>query len=329
MKAISLDLGGSHVKLAVIEDATILMSREISVDSSAGMLPLLTVFKTIVYDMLAKLGIPVKDCIGLAMGCAAMVDRTVGRVVSTNGKFEDAPGIDLVAWCRTEFGIPFAVENDARMALLGEWYAGAARGVDDVVMITLGTGIGGAAMAGGKLYRTKQVQGGCLGGHIPALFTGRRCTCGGFGCMEAEASGWALPLIAKEWPGFEQSRLATVERIDFRSVFELAREGDPVATAVRDRCLHVWACGTVGLIHAYGPEIVVIGGGVMRSGDVILPYIQEYVRNYSWTPSGTVRILPAALGNDAGLLGAIPLLTDVSSSAASKNGSASLHAQTL
>jgi glucokinase len=311
MKAISFDLGGSHVKLAVVEDATILMSQEISVDSAAGMLPLLPVFQTIVDEMLAKLGMAAKDCIGVAMGCAAMVDRFAGRVVSTNGKFEDAPGIDLVAWCRKQFGIPFAVENDARMALLGEWYAGAARGVDDVVMITLGTGIGGAAMAGGKLYRTKQVQGGCLGGHIPALFTGRRCTCGGFGCMEAEASGWALPLIAKAWPGFEQSRLAQVERIDFRSVFELAREGDPVATAVRDRCLHVWACGTVGLIHAYGPEIVVIGGGVMRSGDIILPYIQEYVRNYSWTPSGTVRILPAALGNDAGLLGAIPLLSDM------------------
>ena len=129
--------------------------------------------------------------------------------------------------------------------------------------------------------------------------------------MEAEASGWALPLIAKDWPGFQHSRLATLDRIDFRSVFEFAREGDSVAAAVRDRCLHVWACGTVGLIHAYGPELVVIGGGVMRSGDIILPYIRDYASKYSWTPSGTVLILPAALGNDAGLLGAIPLLTDL------------------
>jgi glucokinase len=315
MKAISLDLGGSHVTLAVVEDDAILQSREISVDPGAELRPLLPLFKTIVYDMLAKLKIPAEDCIGVAMGCAAMVDRTTGRVLSTNGKFEDSPGIDLPAWCRAEFSLPFTIENDARMALLGEWYAGAAKGADDVVMITLGTGIGGAAMAGGKVYRTKQVQGGCLGGHIPALFTGRKCTCGGFGCMEAEASGWALPLIAREWPGFEHSRLATVERIDFRALFALAREGDPVATAVRDRCLHVWACGTVGLIHAYGPELVVIGGGVMRSGDIILPYIRDYVGKYSWTPSGPVRILPAALGNHAGLLGAIPSLTDVVSDA--------------
>jgi glucokinase len=231
-------------------------------------------------------------------------------VVSTNGKYEDAPEIDLPAWCRAEFGIQFALENDARMALLGEWYAGAAQGVEDVVMITLGTGIGGAAMAGGHLFRTKQVQGGCLGGHIPALFTGRRCTCGGFGCMEAEASGWALPLIAKDWPGFADSRLAQAEQVNFRALFELAEDGDRVAVELRDRCLRVWACGTVGLIHAYGPELVVIGGGVMRSASVILPYIQEYVRKYSWTPSGTVLVRAASLGNDAGLLGAIPLLTD-------------------
>jgi glucokinase len=322
MKAISLDLGGSHVTVAIVEDETILMSAEISVDPGGELLPLLPRFKAIVYDMLAKLRIPIEDCIGVAMGCAAMVDRSTGRVISTNGKFEDSPDIDLPAWSRKEFGLPLALENDARMALLGEWYAGAAKGTDDVVMITLGTGIGGAAMAGGKVYRTKQVQGGCLGGHIPALFTGRKCTCGGFGCMEAEASGWALPLIVREWPEFEQSRLAAVDRINFRTLFELAREGDPVAIGVRDRCLHVWASGTVGLIHAYGPELVVFGGGVMRSGDIILPYIRDYANKYSWTPSGPVRILPAALGNHAGLLGAIPSLTDSAFADAATAGSA-------
>jgi glucokinase len=328
MKAISLDLGGSHVTLAIVEDETILMSQEISVDAGAELRPLLPHFKTIVYDMLAKLKIPVEDCIGVAMGCAAMVDRTTGHVLSTNGKFEDSPGIDLPAWSHEDFGLPFVLDNDARTALLGEWYAGAAKGADDVVMITLGTGIGGAAMAGGKVYRTKQVQGGCLGGHIPALFTGRKCTCGGFGCMEAEASGWALPLIAREWPGFVQSRLAALDRINFRALFELAREGDPVAIGVRDRCLHVWAVGTVGLIHAYGPELVVFGGGVMRSGDIILPYIRDYASKYSWTPSGPVRILPAALGNHAGLLGAIPLLTDAASTPATSADSARLHVHT-
>lgn len=247
------------------------------------------------------------------MSFCGMIDVHTSRVVSTNLKFEDALGLDLPGWCQREFGIPFALENDARMALLGEWYAGAAQGAEDVVMITLGTGVGGAVLAGGKPLRTRQVQGGCIGGHIPVLFTGRRCTCGAFGCMEAEASGWALPSIAKEWPGFESSRLAKIDTINFRSLFEFAREGDRVSIELRDRCLHIWACGTVGLVHMFGPERVIFGGGVMRSGDEILPYIRDYVRKYSWTPNGTVSILPAALGNDAALLSAIPLLCGTAS----------------
>ena len=125
-----------------------------------------------------------------------------------------------------------------------------------------------------------------------------------------------------------KSRLATLDRINFQALFELASEGDPVALGVRDRCLHVWAVGTVGLIHAYGPELVVFGGGVMRSGDIILPYIRDYAGKYSWTPSGPVRILPAALGNHAGLLGAIPLLTDAASTAAPTARSPRQHAHT-
>ncbi len=306
MKAIAIDLGGSHVSLAIVEDKTILISREMPADSAAGLLPILPFLKALIFDMLEATGIAAVECIGLAVSVCAMTREDA--VVSTNGKYEDAPGIDLRQWCMAEFGIPFALENDARMALLGEWYAGAGQGIDDVVMMTLGTGIGGAAMVGGQVFRTGQVQGGCLGGHIPVLFTGRKCTCGGYGCMEAEASGWALPLIAREWPGFATSLLAQAPSINFRALFTLAEAGDRVATEIRDRCLHVWAAGTVGLIHVYGPKRVIIGGGVMRSAAVILPYIQNYVRKFSWTPSGTVEVVAASLGNDAGLLGAIPLL---------------------
>ncbi|MHB8301961.1 MAG: ROK family protein [Acidobacteriaceae bacterium] len=308
MKAISIDLGGSHAMLALVEDKRILVSRAIAVDCNGGLLPLLPHFKKIIFEMLAHLSLRSRDCAGLAMSFCGMVDFRAARVVSTNHKFEDAPGIDLPAWCKAEFDLPFALENDARMALLGEWYAGAAQGASDVVMVTLGTGIGGAVLSGGKPFRTNQVQGGCIGGHIPVLFTGRKCTCGGFGCMEAEASGWALPSIAQEWPGFADSRLAKAAAINFRSLFECAAEGDRVSMELRDRCLHVWACGTVGLVHVYGPERVIFGGGVMKSADAILPYIQDYVDKFSWTPSGTVSILPAALGNDAALLGAIPML---------------------
>ena len=307
--AIGIDLGGSHATIAVIKDETILGSHCVTLDSAKPLRPALDLFARAIRELLTELQIAAADCEGLALGFCGLADARIGRVVSTNKKYEDAPSIDFNAWSEQKFGLRFAIENDARMALLGERHAGAARGCDDVVMVTLGTGIGGAAMIEGKLLRGKHAQAGCLGGHLPAKVGGRPCTCGAIGCLEAEASGWSLPLLAREWPGFSASKLADQENIDFKTLFEQADDGDRVAVEVLDYCLKVWATGAVGLIHAYDPERIVIGGGVMRRASVILPYIQSYVNKHAWTPWGKVQIVAAQLGNDAGLFGAIPLLT--------------------
>ena len=187
--------------------------------------------------------------------------------------------------------------------------AGAARGFTDVVMMTLGTGIGGVAMIEGKLLRGKHAQAGCLGGHIPAVFNGRPCACGAIGCAEAEASGWSLTLIVKDWPRAAESTLSRYSNIGFKELFEEAARGDTVALAIRDRCLNVWAATAVGLVHAYDPELILIGGGVMKSAGVIIPYIESYVHKYAWTPWGKVQIRAAELGNNAALMGAVPLLS--------------------
>jgi hypothetical protein len=105
-----------------------------------------------------------RDVAGVAIGFAALVDSRVNRILSTDGKYEDVKDIDLAKWVRENIGLPTRIENDARMALLGESYAGAALGFTDVVMMTLGTGIGGVAMIEGKLLRGKHAQAGCLGG---------------------------------------------------------------------------------------------------------------------------------------------------------------------
>jgi glucokinase len=305
----SIDLGGSHATIAVVQGAAVLASRELAMDPSRNLRPFLDQFADAIREQARKLDLDPQLCLGVALGFCGLADARIGRVISTNKKYDDAPEIDFRSWSRKEFGLPFAIENDARMALLGERHVGAARGCDNLVMITLGTGIGGAAMIEGKLLRGKHAQAGCLGGHLPAKVGGRICTCGAVGCMEAEASGWALPIMAKEWNGFRESELARRERIDFRAVFALAQAGERVATEVRDYCLQVWATASVGLIHAYDPEIIVIGGGVMRSAGVILPYIQKFVHDHAWTPWGKVRIVAAELGNNAGLFGAVPLLS--------------------
>lgn len=310
MKAFAIDLGGTHATCAIVEDQSILASEVMTTDGTTGLRPVLPEIVGAFHRLKTQTDTKGGNCLGLAFSFCGLVDSRTSKVLSTNQKYDDAQGLDLAGWAKSELGMRLRLENDARMALLGERYAGAGRGFDDIVMTTLGTGIGGAAMINGKLLRGKHAQAGCLGGHIPVLFGGRQCTCGAIGCAEAEASGWALPLIARDWPGFAESALARGKTINFEALFRLAEKEDAVALALRNRCLQVWATQTVGLIHAYDPEIVIFGGGVMKSGAEILPYIQSHVEKHAWTPWGKVKVQAAKVGNNAGILGAIPLLSE-------------------
>ncbi len=310
MKALAVELGGAHAECAVVDDQKILASQHLELDSAQGLFSVLPLFSETCRTLLKECRLSVKDCIGFSFSSCGLIDSTRGRVLSTNQKWDDAPSLDLPAWSQREFSLRLKIENDARMALLGEWYAGAARGLQDVAMITLGTGIGGAVMIDGRLLRGKHYQAGNLGGHQPVLFHGRKCTCGNLGCAEAEAAGWSLPLIVREWPGFRESGLAREPRINFEALFRLAAQSDRVAREVRDRCLHVWAAAAVGLVHAFDPEVIIFGGGVMKSAEVILPFIEDYVSRHAWTPWGKVQVRAAELGNQAGLLGAVPLLRE-------------------
>ena len=165
-------------------------------------------------------------------------------------------------------------------------------------------------MIQGRLLRGAHAQAGCLGGHLPVDFRGQRCTCGNIGCAEAEASGWALPAITRERPTFATSSLAGEPELNFRVLFDAADRRDPVALEVRQHCLEIWAANAVALIHAYDPEAVIIGGGVMRRADVIVPFVQNHVSKHAWAAWGTPVVRAAELGERAALLGAVPLLIE-------------------
>jgi glucokinase len=309
LRAFVIDLGGTHATSGIIEDRTIVARRIVPPKGNAGLRSLLPCLTEAMRLLRRESGLDGCEFDGVALGFCGLVNSAEGRVLSTNGKYPDATDIDLPSWAEKEFGLSFRIENDARMALLGEHYTGAAGGYDDVVMVTLGTGIGVATMIGGHLLYGKHFQAGCLGGHFPITLRGRACNCGGIGCAESEASGWALPQVFTTWAGSEKSALAGME-INFENLFRCAAQGDTVAMAIRQHCLEVWASNAVALVHAYDPEIMVFGGGVMRSVDVIIPYLQRHVPPRVWTPWGKVKICSAQLGNDAALLGAIPLLSN-------------------
>lgn len=310
MLALSLDMGGTHIGCAVVQDRQIMASASIDSEGAESLRSLLPVISETLRRLLAESGATFRDCGGLAIGFPGIVDARAGRILSTLKKYEDAMHLDLPGWSRGTLGLSLRMENDARMALLGEQYAGAAQDVCDIVMMTLGTGIGGAAMIMGKLLRGAHAQAACLGGHLPVDFRGRLCSCGNIGCAEAEAAGWSIPGIASEWPGIEKSALAKSRHLDFRTIFAAATGGDGVAIEVRQRCLAVWASNAVALIHAYDPEVVIIGGGVMQSAAVILPYVQEHVAKHAWSAWGKPQVRAACLGNNAALLGAVPLLLE-------------------
>jgi len=302
MTVLAVDLGGSHVSCALVADTQVLKCESMPIGDREGLRTVLPKIEASLHKLLQNV-----DCRGIGFGFCGLVDPVQSRVLSTNAKYDDACDIDLNAWALRSLGLPLRLENDARLALLGECFAGAARGFSDAVMITLGTGVGGAAMIGGELLHGKHFQAGCLGGHFVANRHGRACTCGNVGCIEAEASGWSLPLICREHSAFPTSALAALPKITFEGLFRLAAKGDQCAINIRDECIDTWAAGCVTMIHAYDPEILIVGGGLMKSADQILPRVQAHIEKHAWTPWGKVKVRPAELSDTASLIGAIPL----------------------
>jgi glucokinase len=304
MRVLAVDVGGTHVSCGAIYDRELLEVSGVETDSRGSLANLLPTLS----ETLRQFSIRHANSFeGIGFGFCGLVDSRAGRIVSTNHKYSDATEIDLLAWARDEFGLPLILENDARLALLGERHSGAAQNSNDVVMMTLGTGIGTAAMMRGCLIRGKHFQAGCLGGHFTIVAGGRLCSCGARGCFEAEASTYALPDLCQTWPGFEASPLADEAKLDFATLFRWADQGDAVAGQIRSRCIEIWSACALSLIHAYDPELLILGGGVMKASYPILRTIQEHIDSYAWTPWGRVQIGAAQLGNYAALMGAVPL----------------------
>ena len=299
MAYLVVDLGGSHGTCGVLAEGELLAYDNVPIPDSLNLAPVLPALSSTLLRLRETTGQPID---GVGLGFCGLVHERENRVLSTNGKFVDAPGLDLNDWAMKTFGAPIRIANDARLALRGEMSAGAGRGERDLVMFTLGTGIGGVVALDGQLPSGTHGLAACLGGHVPVTLQGRRCTCGGQGCAESEASGWALPALCREQPDFGASRLSGVE-LNFRNLFALAADDDAVAIRVRDHCLRVWGTMTVAAVLAYDPAVVIFGGGVMNAADVILPSVTEYVRHNTWAPLREPRIVAAALGNHAALYG--------------------------
>ena len=310
MNGLVADFGGTRIKLGLIRDKGVVAQQSIAANSNEGLAMQLPRIASVLESLCREARIGVRDCAAFAVAFPSIIDPATGKVMdSTFGKYADAPRLDLPRWCRETLGLPLLLENDARMALLGEWQMGAGRGSEDLVMVTLGTGLGTAALVSGHLIQGKHGQGGILGGHLTVEHSGRRCTCGNQGCAEAEASTSVLQSIAAETAGFAKSPLSHCKAIDYATVFSLARDGDPCSMHLRRRSLQIWSSMIVNLVHAYDPERVIVGGGVMAASADFLAELRDLVLARANTPWGRVNVVPGRLGDSAALLGGDFLIT--------------------
>jgi len=301
MYYIGIDIGGTRLKAGLMENDRLVKKRILAARPGGDFASHVDMLDEAIADLLQD----IPSLAGIGMAFPGLVDPCAKKVLSTNQKYDDAVWLDLKAYYERRWRAPFFIENDARMAAVGEWKYGGGRGTDDLVMVTIGTGIGTAVILQGRLLRGKHFQAGCLGGHFVLDYRGRGCTCGNVGCAEAEASTWSLPSLVGSHPHFRESSLRDCGTIDFAELFGAALKGDRVAGDVKRHCLEVWAAAVISYIHAYDPERVLLGGGILQSAGEIVPYIRERVAKHAWTPWGQPVIECATLGDDAAILGVV------------------------
>lgn len=308
---IGIDVGGTNLVAAKITDeGKILDKTSIPVNRAASAEELCATLVRLARSVAATDQI---DAVGI--GFPGLVDNNSGVVVKTpNIPFCNTPFRDLF---QKEWPVPVYMGNDANCAAIGEYWAGAAKGRSIAVIITLGTGIGGGLMINGKLF-TGFFNGGTEVGHMVIDPTGPVCGCGRKGCFEQYASATALVRSAKEQMlNCKSSRLwnvchSKIDTLQGIHIFQAAREGDPTAHKVLDTYIDYLAIGLANLINILQPEIVCLGGGISNAqDDLFLIPLRRQVKKYVFDKNAPLHLERAALGNDAGLVGAAMLCRSV------------------
>jgi glucokinase len=302
-RVIAVDLGGTKMLAGVVDSEGVVIRRTVRPTNVSGENELLGELEAAVAELVHD-GV---EAIGI--GIPSTIDQRVGRAVSSVNIPLDE--LDLAARLRERFGLPAAIENDANAAALAEHRYGAGRGSNHMVMLTLGTGIGGGLILDGRLYR------GAVGaaaelGHITIDLDGPPCRglCPGRGHLEALASGTATDALARDLaaarPDGDLGRAAAAgHEVDARLAVDLAAEGPGDARKLLETVGFYLGVGISSFVTIFNPELVVVGGGFARAGDLLFDPARRVVAERTLRPArDVVRIVPAVLGVEAGLIGA-------------------------
>jgi glucokinase len=314
---LAVDIGGTKILTAVFASAGKMLASEICPTlADEGLAAVLERLCRFMGEFLEKNSLEPSRLAGIGIACAGGIDTNRGVVVTPSPNMPDWVDVPLADIIHKRFGVKTCVINDASAAALGEHLYGVGKGVKDLVLFTLGTGIGGGIIADRKLYLGAVGSAGELG-HMTVDVNGPRCGCGNTGCLEMLASGRAIErdAIGRLHQGAASSLSAMVkgeiEEITAAQVGEAARSGDPLACEVISRAAYYLGIGLVNAVNIFNPEMVVLGGGMAELGDMLIEPARRMVTERAWSVSSrAVRIVTALLGNEAGVYGAAAFVLD-------------------
>lgn len=305
---IGVDLGGTKLEVAIVDKGGgVLFSHRYSTNPERGP-------DAVMADIIAC----VKDCFrshhasAIGIGVAGQVEPDTGNVIfAPNLGWENIP---LRKKIEKGIGLPVIVTNDVRAATYGEWFYGAGQGVDDLVGIFVGTGIGGGVVSSGRLIEGYSNTAGELG-HITIMAGGRRCHCLNLGCLEAYAGGWAIAERAKEAVKDDITagrKIITfaggIENITAAAVARAYKTKDSLSIQLMEETGKYLTAGVVSIVNAFNPRLVILGGGVIEKLPALISMVEKRVRKYALkAATADLKIVKAKLGEKAAAIGAATL----------------------
>lgn len=309
MYRIGIDLGGTNIKAGVVNDQyEIVASAWCKTRLPRPSQEILMDMARMAREAAEKAGLTMDDIASVGIGIPGTCNADTGVVeYACNVQFENVPVRDIMHGL---LGKDIYIENDANAAALGEALAGAAKGAQSAVCITLGTGVGGGIIIDGRIYGGFNFAGAELG-HIVINEGGELCGCGRQGCWEAYASATALiNQTRRAMVNHPESKMweiaGDLDKVDGRTAFDGMRAEDAIASQVVDTYIQHIACGLINVINIFQPEVLCIGGGICKEGETLMKPLREHIERerYSKYSTHQTRLCVAQLGNDAGIIGA-------------------------
>lgn len=306
----AIDLGGTNIGIGIVsEEGELVFKTSVPVEDNKNHVALLTQMAEGTKQCIEECGIAKEDIVFVGIGIPGLIKGPKGPVIlAANINWHN---VDAVSFLEEKIGLPVFLGNDADCAAMGEYYAGSGKQYKSLIMITLGTGIGGGAVSDGKLFPGFNGFGGEYG-HIPLVHNGVQCACGKKGCFEVYGSANALKRETREAAEANPESLiwelceGDLDNIGGRTAFDAAEQGDETAKAVVEQYIDYLADGISGIVNMYRPEVIILGGGVSNQGASLLDPLNEKVAKLC-VASETIeapKVVKASLGNSAGIIGA-------------------------